>query len=1363
MSTEFVIASTLTANNKSFNREHKESELQALQTAKAIAVETKAVKENVRELKNAETPNKQAIADQLKRLDGLRKSSEALGIQRKQLQIVAKEAKVLALAEKEATKGIQAFNNAIGFSNPLVAAITVAVGTLTAGFLALGKSVSTFGEFERTLNTIAAVSGATAGELDAIKQSSIDLGQTTIFTNQQVADSYLNLSKAGLTAAQSLEAMPGVLNLAAISGGDLANAAEIVAGTLAGFGLEADKAIHVTDLLAVSANKSQAGVGDLGEAFKVLAPVARSANQSIEDSTALLSVLANNMIKGADAGSDLRGILVRLIDPPKDAAVALKKMGIEIADSKGKIRPLIDIVEDLQKSLAKFNQKGRNKIIADIAGLENLKTLSALVNTSKEDLEAMRAEFGKVDGAGVEMANRINQGLVPAYQAFTGSLETAFIQIGQALAPAVIGFLKILTDFMAVVNRLLPPILALTAAWVEQQVAVFKLIVSVTPLGPLMDGLFALMGDGKGIVDALGNAFLDLAENTDRTAVALKNALIDIKGGFEDVQRLTKFSTSTLDAVQSGQDRRSLEKRANEAESQIRIKKLRDAFSGIKNLPKASGKVKPPPGDTGGADYTGAGKKPKKVRDTTARDERQRISDMRDALQDNLRSSDLQFRGELATLGPFASQASRLDAELEKNKRTIDSISAAQKLLAGTTFKSKEAIREKTKVLKDLALDLRSAKLDTAELGNQQKQLARDLELANNEFERQKREAEAGFTFDRIKAANSQEEAETKRQFDKKLITAKEYYAIQEELVRKSARLEREEILFTITQLKEKEAELLQYEDKKAEVQQIQLDILKQQYKLKNSKENENIDVKKVTNAAQDAQDAIGDRIYEATEGALSDAIYDAFTGQGTAKTLADFAKQIWGAIAREASNQIASLIMTPLRSAFQSLGKGIGNITQGQGGAGSTSQLTSALSPATFSKLIGGGGGGGQGLTSATSFSSLLKNPAFKATAGAALGFAIQQGGTALAGGSKSAGRAGAGVALGVGGGALAGAAIGSIVPVIGTALGAIIGGALGGTATASSNAGKGGFFSSKAGIATAFALGGPLGFFALAAADKGRKARRAAEAQKNEAKNTDYVNTVFGRTDTNNLTSLYASRDEIQAQLNYQTKKHKVGKAPLNNAIAELNKAIEDRKKAIENAIKEINKQNADLIDEIRLVGATSFDTITITHEQALRQLAQDTADLLDQFKDSEEAKTKILENEALKRQLISKQEQENYKDAAQNLQDLLEQRDAIANANVFTRAKSAEQTKSDELAKTDKDIAAALLDLQSYAQLGTTSPTGALADVINKAASLSGDVYADLKLTINESVNSAETKEMIDRAFEAFSQKIFNARAV
>jgi TP901 family phage tail tape measure protein len=325
---------------------------------------------------------------------------------------------------------------------------------VSAGITAfLGTSTKSFADFERTLNTIQAVSGVTSEEIEKIKQTSLELGQATIFSNQQVAESYLELSKAGFTARESTEALPGLLNLAAAAGGRLDVATQAVAEGMRSFGLETSRTGEFVDILAQGANQSSAEIEDMANAFKQVAPIARQTAQPIQDVSALLAILANNAVKGADAGSDLRNIITRLAKPSKETSQALAELakhGVNVQDVFGNLPKFF---KDTGAALANYNSQGKASIAATVAGQENLKTFLILASQAPGTIDAMVASMNNSTGATQRMADTINQGLFASLEQLSGSFDTLKSTLGEALSPAVRAFADTITTLNSTLSR----------------------------------------------------------------------------------------------------------------------------------------------------------------------------------------------------------------------------------------------------------------------------------------------------------------------------------------------------------------------------------------------------------------------------------------------------------------------------------------------------------------------------------------------------------------------------------------------------------------------------------------------------------------------------------------------------------------------------------------------------------------------------------------------------------------------------------------------------------------------------------------------------------------------------------------------
>lgn len=280
---------------------------------------------------------------------------------------VAEGAHGAALAASGAAAGKAAQKNAVfGKSLKGVAASAAMTARSLAGGLgfagvgmALKGVVQAGMEFETNLNTMQAVSGATASQMRNVKQAARELGTDSSFVSTSAADAALamtELAKAGMNADQSMAAARGTLQLAEAAQISGAEAATIQANALNAFGLEASQAGYVSDVLANAANKSSAEMKDIADGMQQTAAVARSYGVSIDDTAAALAVLANNGIKGSDAGTLMKRTLQQLANPSKQVQGALQELGVEAFDAQGNFKGMAYVMgalQDASKSMSR--------------------------------------------------------------------------------------------------------------------------------------------------------------------------------------------------------------------------------------------------------------------------------------------------------------------------------------------------------------------------------------------------------------------------------------------------------------------------------------------------------------------------------------------------------------------------------------------------------------------------------------------------------------------------------------------------------------------------------------------------------------------------------------------------------------------------------------------------------------------------------------------------------------------------------------------------------------------------------------------------------------------------------------------------
>ena len=341
-----------------------------------------------------------------------------------------------------------------GFSkgiNKLSSAATkglAAAGTALVGVS--GYALKVGSDFEAAMSRVAGISGATGKDLERLEETAKELGSTTKFSATEAAEAMENLASAGFTTNEIIDATPGLMDLAAAAGEDLASSADIAASTLRGFGLEASEAGHVADVLAENANRTNAAVADTGEAMKYVAPVAKAMGISMEETAAAIGLLSNAGIKGSQAGTTLRGALTRLVKPTEDMEGVMEELGITFFDNEGKMKSLTEIIEILQDSTKDLTDEQKNNALATLFGQEALSGMLALINEGPDALDELTTAYENCDGAASETAKTMNDNLKGSLDELESAMEgagiTAYKKFEKPIRKAVQGATEEISD-----------------------------------------------------------------------------------------------------------------------------------------------------------------------------------------------------------------------------------------------------------------------------------------------------------------------------------------------------------------------------------------------------------------------------------------------------------------------------------------------------------------------------------------------------------------------------------------------------------------------------------------------------------------------------------------------------------------------------------------------------------------------------------------------------------------------------------------------------------------------------------------------------------------------------------------------------
>ena len=311
---------------------------------------------------------------------------------------------------------------------------------LTVPILGAGVAAAKIGgDFEEQMSRVKAISGATGDSFEQLKQQAIDLGAKTAFSAKESAAGMENLASAGFDANEIMAAMPGLLDLAAVSGGDVALASENAATALRGFGLEASQAGHVADVFARAAADTNAEVADMGEAMKYIAPVANAMGISLEEASAAIGIMSDAGIKGSQAGTSLRGALSRLAKPTDPMIANMDELGLSFYDAEGNMKSLEHQIGMLQHAFQGLTPEQQQNALVTLYGQESLSGMMALIEKGPNAINELTNSLKNSNGAADEMARTMQDNMNSSIEQMMGAFESAAIVIQEIMAPAIRG------------------------------------------------------------------------------------------------------------------------------------------------------------------------------------------------------------------------------------------------------------------------------------------------------------------------------------------------------------------------------------------------------------------------------------------------------------------------------------------------------------------------------------------------------------------------------------------------------------------------------------------------------------------------------------------------------------------------------------------------------------------------------------------------------------------------------------------------------------------------------------------------------------------------------------------------------------
>ena len=402
----------------------------------------------------------------------------------------------------EAGKKMEAFGDSVTSAGQKIMPASMAVAGLGAA------AVKTAADFDSGMSKVAAISGATGDDLDALRDKAREMGAKTKFSASEAASAMEYMAMAGWKTEDMLGGIEGIMSLAAASGEDLATTSDIVTDALTAFGLSAQDSSHFADILAAASSNANTNVRMMGETFKYCAPIAGALGFSAEDVAEAIGLMANAGIKSTQAGTALRTIMNNLSGEVKITGAALGEVTIATTNADGSMRDLSDILADCRGAFSQLSESERAQAAEALVGKNAMSGFLALMNAAPEDIEKLSTAIDNCDGTAAQMAETMQDNLAGQLTILKSQLEELAISFGEMLMPAI----------RAIVSKIQAFVDKLNGMSESQRKAILTIGLIVAALGPLL----VIIGTLISKVGVAMQGFVKLATGVKKLGVAVK-------------------------------------------------------------------------------------------------------------------------------------------------------------------------------------------------------------------------------------------------------------------------------------------------------------------------------------------------------------------------------------------------------------------------------------------------------------------------------------------------------------------------------------------------------------------------------------------------------------------------------------------------------------------------------------------------------------------------------------------------------------------------------------------------------------------------------------------------------------------------
>ena len=374
--------------------------------------------------------------------------------------------------------------------------------SLTTGAISAGTN------FESAMSSVASISGATGNDLKELTSKAEQMGATTQFSATEAANAMEYMAMAGWKTKDMVSGIGGIMNLAAASGADLARTSDIVTDALTAFGKSASDSGTFADVMAAASSNANTNVEMMGETFKYVGAAAGAMGYSIQDIALATGLMANSGIKGSEAGTALRSVITRMAKPTKESSAAMKKLGLSITDSKGRMKSFGTIMKDMRKGMKGMTEDQKASYAAMLGGQEAMSGVLAIANASEKDFNKLSKAIDNSKNAAQNMAKVKLDNLKGDVTILKSSMEGLGITIFDQVGGNLRGLVGTATDVVGKINEKLS-----NGKGIENFIYKMQLLQrKATPYWNILkiDAIEA----GKALGDAIGAIITDISKLT---------------------------------------------------------------------------------------------------------------------------------------------------------------------------------------------------------------------------------------------------------------------------------------------------------------------------------------------------------------------------------------------------------------------------------------------------------------------------------------------------------------------------------------------------------------------------------------------------------------------------------------------------------------------------------------------------------------------------------------------------------------------------------------------------------------------------------------------------------------------------------